>query len=114
MRTFAPTSYLGSALKSGRGSWQPSSGRQSLGASRSRLYFGLDVIFPAAMAGLAVGLVTGRRELAAAIAGALVGIVSGLLVDPAVGIVTGAVAGPIVGLLIPASHDASEPEVSAL
>jgi len=29
--------------------------------------FGLDVIFPAAMAGLAVGFVTGRRELVAAI-----------------------------------------------
>ena len=31
--------------------------------------FGVDVIFPAAMIGLAVGLVTGRRELVAAIAG---------------------------------------------
>jgi 4-azaleucine resistance transporter AzlC len=75
--------------------------------------FGLDVIFPAAMAGLAVGMVTGRRELAAAIAGALVGVVAGLLVDPAVGIVSGAVVGPIVGLLIPLSQDATEPEVSA-
>ena len=32
--------------------------------------FGIDVIFPAAMIGLAVGLVTGRRELVAAIVGA--------------------------------------------
>src|SRR3989475_4622747 len=31
--------------------------------------FGLDVIFPAAMGGLAVGLITGRRELVAAISG---------------------------------------------
>ena len=33
--------------------------------------FGLDVIFPAAMGGLAVGLITGRRELVAAVAGAV-------------------------------------------
>ena len=32
--------------------------------------FGIDVIFPAAMVGLAVGLITGRRELVAAIVGA--------------------------------------------
>jgi hypothetical protein len=63
---------------------------------------------------LAVGLITGRRELAAAIAGALVGVVSALLVDPAVGIVSGAVVGPIVGLLIPQRQTANEPEVSAL
>ena len=31
--------------------------------------FGIDIIFPAAMAGLAVGLITGRRELVAAIVG---------------------------------------------
>src|SRR5437870_8084704 len=35
--------------------------------------FGLDVIFPAAMGGLAVGLITGRRELIAAVSGAVVG-----------------------------------------
>ena len=32
--------------------------------------FGLDVVFPAAMAGLCVGLITGRRELVAAAVGA--------------------------------------------
>ena len=37
--------------------------------------FGIDVIFPAAMIGLAVGLMTGRRELVAAIVGAGVGVV---------------------------------------
>ena len=40
--------------------------------------FGLDVVFPAAMAGLAVGLVTGRRELVAAGAGAAIGVVLSL------------------------------------
>src|SRR6478736_2522020 len=44
---------------------------------------GIDVIFPAAMIGLAVGLITGRRELVA-------------------GIVGGGIVGPLVGLLVPA------------
>jgi 4-azaleucine resistance transporter AzlC len=58
--------------------------------------FGIDIIFPAAMIGLAVGLVTGRRELVAAIVGAGVGVVVALLTGPSIGIV-----GPAVGLLIP-------------
>jgi 4-azaleucine resistance transporter AzlC len=65
--------------------------------------FGIDVIFPAAMIGLAVGLVTGRRELVAAIVGALVAVVVALLSSPAIGIVAGGVIGPIVGLLVPGS-----------
>ena len=40
------------------------------GRSPTRSDSGIDVIFPAAMIGLAVGLITGRRELVAAIAGA--------------------------------------------
>jgi len=74
--------------------------------------FGLDVVFPAAMAGLAVGLITGQREVAAALTGGLVGVAFGLLVDPAVGIVAGGIVGPIVALLIPVSDQTSEPEVS--
>lgn len=69
--------------------------------------FGIDVIFPAAMIGLAVGLITGRRELVAAIVGAGVGVVAALMASPAVGIVTGGVVGPLVGLLVPA-RDARE------
>lgn len=65
--------------------------------------FGLDVIFPAAMIGLAVGLITGRRELVAAMVGAVVGVVVALLVNPAVGIVAGGLVGPAVGLLVPAA-----------
>ena len=60
--------------------------------------YGLDVIFPAAMAGLAVGLVTGRRELVAAIAGAATGVAVGLAWDPAAGILAGGLIGPLVGL----------------
>src|SRR4029077_10973656 len=60
--------------------------------------FGIDVIFPAAMIGLAVGLITGRRELVAAIFGAAVAVVVALATSPAIGIVSGGVIGPLVGL----------------
>ena len=63
--------------------------------------FGLDVIFPAAMAGLAVGLVTGRRELVAALAGAVIGVAIGLAWDPAAGLLLGGLLGPLVGLGVP-------------
>ena len=65
--------------------------------------FGIDIIFPAAMIGLAVGLVTGRRELVAAIAGAATGVAVALLSSPAVGIVVGGLLGPAIGLLVPAA-----------
>jgi 4-azaleucine resistance transporter AzlC len=64
--------------------------------------FGLDVIFPAAMAGLAVGLVTGRRELVAGIAGAVIGVGVALAWDPAAGIIAGGVLGPLLGMIVPA------------
>ena len=63
--------------------------------------FGIDVIFPAAMIGLAVGLITGRRELVAAIVGGGAAVVVALLSSPAIGIVAGGVVGPLVGLLVP-------------
>jgi predicted branched-subunit amino acid permease len=64
--------------------------------------FGIDIIYPAAMTGLAVGLVTGRRELVAAVVGAGVGVIVALASSPAIGIVAGGVIGPAVGLLVPA------------
>jgi 4-azaleucine resistance transporter AzlC len=64
---------------------------------------GIDIIFPAAMAGLAVGLITGRRELVAAIVGGGIGVVVALVVSPAVGIVAGGLLGPAAGLLVPAA-----------
>ncbi|HEY8818845.1 MAG TPA: AzlC family ABC transporter permease [Candidatus Limnocylindrales bacterium] len=63
--------------------------------------FGIDVIFPAAMIGLAVGLITGRRELVAAIVGGAIAVVVALASSPAIGIVAGGVIGPAVGLLVP-------------
>jgi predicted branched-subunit amino acid permease len=62
---------------------------------------GIDVIFPAAMIGLAVGLITGRRELVAAIVGAGVGVGVSLAVSTTVGIIAGGVVGPAAGLLVP-------------
>jgi 4-azaleucine resistance transporter AzlC len=63
--------------------------------------FGLDIVFPAAMAGIAVGLITGRRELVAATVGAVVGVGVGLVAGTAVGIVAGGIVGPLGGLLVP-------------
>ncbi len=63
--------------------------------------FGIDIIFPSAMIGLAVGLVTGRRELVAAMVGAAVGVVIALVTSPAIGIIAGGLVGPAVGLAIP-------------
>ncbi len=63
---------------------------------------GLDVVFPAAMAGLAAGLVTGRRELAAAGAGAAIGVALSLAIGPSLGIIAGGLVGPLVGMATPA------------
>ena len=63
--------------------------------------FGLDVVFPAAMAGLAVALATGRRETVAAVVGAVVGVAVSLAWDPAVGIVAGGLGGPLVAMAAP-------------
>ena len=64
--------------------------------------FGIDVIFPAAMVGLAVGLITGRREIVAALVGAGVGVAVALVAGTAIGIIAGGLVGPAVGLAIPA------------
>jgi 4-azaleucine resistance transporter AzlC len=62
---------------------------------------GLDVVFPAAMAGLAVGLSNGRREIVAATVGVICAVVIGLLWDSRVGIVAGGLIGPLAGLAVP-------------
>jgi 4-azaleucine resistance transporter AzlC len=63
--------------------------------------FGLDVVFPAAMIGLAVGLVAGRRELVAAIGGAVVAVAASLAVGPGIGIIAGGLSGPLLGMAVP-------------
>jgi len=64
---------------------------------------GIDVISPAAMAGLSVGLISGRRELAAALGGVALAVVASLAWSPTIGIIAGGVLGPFVGLLVPAA-----------
>lgn len=71
---------------------------------------GLDIVFPAAMAGLAVGLVTGRRELVAAGAGAVLGVVASLIVGPGVGIVAGGLLGPLAGMAMPEGRVRLQPD----
>ena len=61
---------------------------------------GLDVVFPAAMGGLAVKLATDRPAIAAAIAGAALAVVGGIVVGPAVSIVAGGFLAPIAGLRV--------------
>jgi predicted branched-subunit amino acid permease len=67
--------------------------------------FGLDVIFPAAMAGLAVGLLTERRDLVAAVAGGVIAVGVALAINPAVGIVSGGLVGPVVAMFALRRHD---------
>lgn len=77
---------------------------------------GLDIVFPAAMAGLAVGLATERRELVAAGAGAVIGVGASLVVGPALGIVSGGLLGPLLGMAVPqrpgGTHPLPEGEMS--
>jgi predicted branched-subunit amino acid permease len=68
---------------------------------------GVDVIFPAAMGGLAVGLITGRRELVAGVVGALVAVGVALAGDTTIGVIAGGVLGPVAGLLVPPATNAT-------
>lgn len=69
---------------------------------------GLDVVFPAAMIGLAIGLVSGRRELVAALAGAILGVTVSLAVGPGIGIIVGGIGGPLIGLAVPPRPEEAE------
>jgi 4-azaleucine resistance transporter AzlC len=69
--------------------------------------FGLDVVFPAAMAGLAVNLATTRPEVAAAIAAIVLAVAGGIVLGPAVSIVLGGFLGPLAGLLVQREREPS-------
>jgi 4-azaleucine resistance transporter AzlC len=71
---------------------------------------GLDIVFPAAMAGLAVGLIIGRRELVAAAAGAASGVLLSLALGPSLGIVAGGLLGPAVAMLVPGDASRAAPD----
>jgi 4-azaleucine resistance transporter AzlC len=62
---------------------------------------GLDVAFPAAMAGLSLGMVSGRRDVAAAAGAVVVAVPVGLAAGASIGLVAGAVIGPLIGLAVP-------------
>jgi predicted branched-subunit amino acid permease len=72
----------------------------------------MDVVFPAAMAGLAVALIVDRRALVAALAGAAVGVGVALAVQPSVGVVAGGLAGPIVAMLLRATPPPGAPSTA--
>lgn len=72
------------------------------GAIADPAQLGIDVIFPAAMAGLALGLASGRREVVAAFAGATIAVVASLAWDPAGGILIGGILGPALAMALPA------------
>ncbi len=61
----------------------------------------LDVLFPAAMAGLSVGMMSGRREVAAGAGAVAISVAVALVAGTAVGLVAGAVLGPFAGMLVP-------------
>ena len=61
---------------------------------------GLDVVFPAVMGALAVALITDRRALVAAVAGAAIGLAGALVVEPSVGVMLGGLLGPLIAMLL--------------
>jgi 4-azaleucine resistance transporter AzlC len=75
---------------------------------------GLDLVFPAAMAGMAVGLATGRREVAAAGAGAGIAVAVGLAAGPSAGIVAGGLLGPLAGMAAPGRVRDEEADEAAI
>jgi 4-azaleucine resistance transporter AzlC len=84
------------------------------GAVADPTAIGLDVVFPAAMAGLALGLATGRREVTAAIAGAVVAVLVSIAWDPAGGILLGGLTGPLAAMALPRARRRDDGENEAL
>lgn len=75
---------------------------------------GLDVVFPAAMGGLAALLVRSRRDLAAVVIAVTSAIGIGLAFDPAVGVVVGGLLGPLAVVLVaPAGSGAATSDGAA-
>lgn len=62
--------------------------------------FGLDVVFAAAMAGLAIGLVKDRAALLALVVGCVSAVAAALVVDSSAAILLGGLLGPLAGLTL--------------
>ena len=76
---------------------------------------GLDIAFPAAMAGLSLGMVSGRRDVAAVLGAVAVAVPVGLIGGASVGLIAGALIGPLIGLAVPPSEgdESSAPDPRA-
>ena len=61
---------------------------------------GLDVMFPASMAGLAVGLVRDRAALIALITGGAAAVAAAILINPSAAAMIGGLIGPLVGIAL--------------
>jgi predicted branched-subunit amino acid permease len=61
---------------------------------------GLDVVFPSAMAGLAIGLVKDRAALLALLVGCGSAVAAALVIDPSAAIMIGGLLGPLAGLAL--------------
>lgn len=61
---------------------------------------GLDMVFPAAMAGLAIGLVKDRAALVALIVGCSSAVAAALVIDPSAAIMIGGLLGPLAGIAL--------------
>ena len=84
------------------------------GAVVSPQSIGIDVVFPAAMAGLAVGLITGRRALVAVAVAVVISVIVAIAWDPRAAAVVGGLVGPLVGLAVPGPAEPIEtPEALA-
>jgi predicted branched-subunit amino acid permease len=73
--------------------------------------YGIDVVFPAAMGGLAVGLVSGRREILAVAVAIILSIGVAVAIDPRVAVVVGGLLAPVAGLALrPLDKEADGPD----
>jgi hypothetical protein len=62
------------------------------------------------MGGLAVGLITGRRELVAAVTGGVIAVAVALAWDPSAGIISGGLIGPLAGMTVKPRGDEHQRE----
>jgi predicted branched-subunit amino acid permease len=73
---------------------------------------GIDVVFPAAMAGLTLALVVDRRTLVAAVLGGAIALAVALAVHPSVGVLAGGLGAPLVAMLVKQSGQPGVSEAS--
>ena len=100
--TNAATGSARSPRPSSRGTWPRSAGVALGGQIADPTRFGLDIVFPAAMIGLAAGLSPAAGRSSPRPSGPSSASSSPARRVPAVGIIAGGLVGPLAGLLVPA------------